>query len=55
MALLLIFISSLMGKGLTVFYEVRSGQTITKGMPKPLWIAMGMQEGERAEGWYNEF
>ena len=55
MALLLILISSLMGKGLTVFYEVRSGQTITKGMPKTLWIAMGMQEGERAEGWYNEF
>ena len=24
-------------------------------MPKSLWVAMGMQEGERAEGWYNEF
>ncbi|MCI8374548.1 MAG: hypothetical protein HFI29_03810 [Lachnospiraceae bacterium] len=55
MAFFLIFTSALMGKGLTAFYEARSGIPITGGMPKTLWIAMGMQEGERAEGWYNGF
>lgn len=54
-ALAVILISAVMGKGLTAFYEARCGLPITSGMPKTLWIAMGMQEGERAEGWYNEF
>ncbi|MCI8599230.1 MAG: hypothetical protein HFJ10_12470 [Lachnospiraceae bacterium] len=54
-ALILILSASLMGKALTSFYEIRSGYEITSGMPKSLWIAMGMQEGERAEGWYNAF
>lgn len=54
-AVILILVTALMGKGLTAFYEARSGLTISSGMPKSLWIAMGMQEGERAEGWYNAF
>lgn len=54
-AAVMILVTSLMGKGLTAFYEARSGLTISSGMPKSLWIAMGMQEGERAEGWYNAF
>lgn len=54
-AFFLIFMTGLIGKGLTGFYEARSGIPISSGMPKTLWIAMGMQEGERAEGWYNEF
>ena len=40
---------------LTAVYEVRTGEEIGSGMPKILWVAMGMQEGERAEGWYNGF
>ena len=36
-------------------YEQRSGIELTAGMPKVMWVAMGMQEGERAEGWYNAF
>lgn len=44
-----------MSRGLTAFYEARSGMEMSSGMPKTLWIAMGMQEGERAEGWYNAF
>ena len=53
--LLLIGLTALLSKSLTAFYESRSGLTIESGMPKSLWVAMGMQEGERAEGWYNEF
>ncbi len=55
MAFVLLAVSSILGKALTAFYESRSGLEITSGMPKTMWIAMGMQEGERAEGWYNEF
>lgn len=51
----LLLVTALMGKGMTAFYEARSGIELGGGMPKTLWIAMGMQEGERAEGWYNEF
>lgn len=54
-AALLLLASALLSRGLTAFYEYRSGMEIGGGMPKTLWIAMGMQEGERAEGWYNEF
>lgn len=36
-------------------YEQRSGYELSDGMPKIMWVAMGMQEGERAEGWYNGF
>jgi len=55
LALFLVLMSGFMGKGLTGFYEARSGLEISSGMPKTMWIAMGMQEGERAEGWYNGF
>ena len=36
-------------------YETRSGMELGDGMPKIMWIAMGMQEGDRGEGWYNAF
>ena len=42
-------------KAIYQYYEAKSGTVINDGMPSVLWIAMGMQEGERAEGWYNEF
>lgn len=55
--LALVFVLFLWGTGnlLTAYYENRSGMELGKGMPKILWIAMGMQEGERGEGWYNGF
>ena len=53
--LILLLASAGLSRGLTALYEQRSGMEIGSGMPKTLWIAMGMQEGERAEGWYNEF
>lgn len=36
-------------------YQARSGYSITAGSPPILHIAMGMQEGERAPGWYNGY
>lgn len=54
-AVLVVAMAGLLSRGLTLIYESRSGMEISSGMPKTLWIAMGMQEGERAEGWYNAF
>ena len=54
-ALILVLATAVLSSSLTAFYEYRSGMELGSGMPKSLWIAMGMQEGERAEGWYNDF
>lgn len=43
------------GKCLEKVYEYRSGMTINEGMPSILWIAMGMQEGDKEAGWYNGY
>ena len=53
--LIILGMTVILSKSLTAFYEHRSGIPIESGMPKSLWVAMGMQEGERAEGWYNGF
>lgn len=37
------------------FYESRSGSTIRSGVPAISYLAMGMQESSRANGWYNGF
>ena len=37
------------------YYEAVSGTTINDGMPSVLWIAMGMQEGDKEAGWYNGY
>ena len=36
-------------------YEARSGYEIGEGIPATGWIAMGMQEGVRGNGWYSEY
>ena len=54
-AVILIVFTAALSAALTFFYEKRSGIELGSGMPKALWIAMGMQEGERGEGWYNDF
>lgn len=36
-------------------YEQISGITLNDGMPSVLWIAMGMQEGDKEAGWYNGY
>lgn len=39
--------------GLEKYYSARSGIELEKGASKLLWIAMGMQKGPLAEGWYD--
>jgi hypothetical protein len=36
-------------------YESRSGNEIAKGVPPLTYLAMGMQEASRGNGWYNGF
>ncbi len=38
-----------------VSFEARTGQQFGKGTPQSAWLAMGLQEGSRAAGWYNQF
>ncbi len=37
------------------YYEAKSGTELNDGMPSVLWIAMGMQEGDKEAGWYNGY
>ena len=37
------------------YYEEKSGMELNDGMPSVLWIAMGMQEGDKEAGWYNGY
>ena len=41
--------------GITRFYELRAGNELSTGVTALSYIAMGMQEGGRAPGWYNGF
>lgn len=36
-------------------YELRAGSRLSSGVPAISYLAMGMQESSRAEGWYNGF
>lgn len=40
---------------LNTAYEKASGTKLNEGMPSVLWIAMGMQEGDKEAGWYNGY
>lgn len=40
---------------LTLYYESKANISINEGAPKSLWIAMGLQDGYMAPGWYNGF
>ncbi len=35
--------------------EKITGISIGKGLPSIAWVTMGLQEGPRAEGWYNDY
>lgn len=43
------------GPALDKYYEQKSGIPVNDGMPSILWIAMGMQEGDKEAGWYNGY
>lgn len=53
--ILMIVCFSVMSNGITGYYEKRADVEIAEGMPASAWIAMGMQEGPLAEGWYNYY
>lgn len=54
--IVLLLLSRLPGLIVNWQYELRSGMEVGKhGLPKTTWIAMGMQEGKWAPGWYNDF
>lgn len=35
--------------------EAITGEKVSDGVPKLAWVAMGLQEGSRASGWYNGY
>lgn len=38
------------------YYSIRTGEAVGENaVPNTAWIAMGMQEGYMAEGWYNDY
>lgn len=41
--------------GIQHIYEQRAGNTLSSGVPAISYIAMGMQESSRGNGWYNGF
>lgn len=41
--------------GVKKYYEIRSGYEIEGGVSPLMYIAMGMQESDMAEGWYNGY
>lgn len=52
---ILVFTIFMSGVWLNTFYEKCSGIEINEGAPKILWVAMGLQEGNLAPGWYNKY
>ena len=56
-SVLLIALSFVLVKSNTVklYYECQSGYQIEDGTPNILWVAMGLQESNKAPGWYNGF
>lgn len=58
---LLLFAALLTAGCLTVqpaiqrFYEYRAGNVLSTGVPAISYVAMGMQESSRGNGWYNGF
>lgn len=52
---LVLFLSAFVGKFcIELQYEVRTGVEVDGGMPIEGWLLMGMQEGVRGNGWYND-
>ena len=57
-AILIITTASTGGQLVKDYYQDQSGIEINEGIPKILWIAMGLQDddtGDYAGGWYNSF
>jgi len=55
MALVLVLSAAGTVRGVEISYELRSGYEVDGGIPSILYIAMGMQENENAQGRYNNY
>ena len=53
--LLPVLISTLSVNAAQSLFITRTGISIDKGAPQIAWLTMGMQEGSRAAGWYNQY
>ncbi len=42
-------------QGMGAFYESRIGRPLNDGMPMILYVALGLQEGDKEAGWYNGY
>ena len=55
-AILVTFAAVFAGRGLVTWqYELRAGEKVSDGIPASAWIAMGMMEDIRGNGWYNGY
>ena len=54
-AVILLCVMLLAGPSMRLAGQKVTGQTLPKELPKTMWIAMGMQDGPRAAGWYNGY
>ncbi len=55
LVLALLVLPVLATSSLQAAFEARIGQKLGKGTPLVAWMAMGLQEGSRAAGWYNSY
>lgn len=44
----------LLTTGIQDYYKDRSGKEIHSGIPSISWVAMGLQDGNKGPGWYNQ-
>jgi hypothetical protein len=51
----LLLVSLLLPSLTEKYYEHRSGNAITEGVPPLSYVAMGMQDASRGNGWYNGY
>ena len=47
-------LNAMMNAGIKTYYETRSGLEIHTGIPSIGWVAMGLQDGNKGHGWYNQ-
>lgn len=54
-AVLLLLLYAGSGKGLNLCIKLITGEPVSAGAPMLAWVEMGLQEGNRAPGWYNSY
>lgn len=55
LAMLLLIAPAVGGRAAQWVLQKRTGFDLGSGAPQTTWLAMGMQEGPRAPGWYNRY